>query len=318
MNYFIFDYTTHSHLIDSFLESAFQAHNHPRVKTKDWFKWKFKDNPFGETILACAEDNGQIVGCVAYGVQPFQLFNKKIKGVISFETFVHPNFQGQGIFNNLVQLAEKQLISQGVDFMLNFPNSNSLRGFLKNNWKELECPEYWIKGNKLFTIPFSLKEIRLGFIPNSSNLEVLNSPLKFNQYSNDVLTSVISGEYLEWRFFTFPITEYIIIESENYYSIVRMGKRGKIREGQVLFVNIKNREKFKLSSFLESCKKQTNYDILSFPISKNNPIRNMLKKNLFIKVPNRTNICYKILNPNVVTDKDVESISLSAVNYHTY
>lgn len=68
MNYFIFDYTTHSHLIDSFLESAFQAHKHLVVKTKDWFYWKFKDNPYGEAILACAIDNEKIIGCVALGV----------------------------------------------------------------------------------------------------------------------------------------------------------------------------------------------------------------------------------------------------------
>ena len=70
MDYFVFDFDKHSFLVDSYLESASLAYKQER-KSKDWFKWKFRDNPFGKTILACAEDKKNIVGCVAYGLQNF-------------------------------------------------------------------------------------------------------------------------------------------------------------------------------------------------------------------------------------------------------
>ena len=318
MEYFIFDYNNHLHLIESFLESAAKAHHHPVVKTEAWFFWKFRDNPYGETLLACAEENGRIVGCVAYGLQPFWLKGEKIKGVISFETFVHPNYQGKGLFNKLIQLAEETVISKDVDLMLNFPNSNSLRGFKKNNWKQLESPEYWIKGANLFTIPLFFKDLRLGFSPNKTNLELLNSPKEFKEESGHFFKSVISKEYIDWRFFTFPISEYAVIEDVNYYSIVRIGTRGKIREAQVLFLNRKNNYSLNLKQFVQHCKQKTNYDIISFSISKSNELREELKRALFMKVPNKTNICYKILNTKVLTDRDLESVSLSAINYHTY
>ena len=73
-----------------------------------------------------------------------------------------------------------------------------------------------------------------------------------------------------------------------------------------------------MQTFLSQCKKEVMYDIISFPISKSNFIRKHLKKSFFLKVPNQTNICYKILDNNEITDEDVLNISLSAINYHTY
>jgi len=318
MNYFIFNYSTDIHLIDSFLRSAALAHGHKEVKSEEWFMWKFKHNPFGEAILACAEENGEIVGCVAYGIQPFWLKGKVITGSLAFESFVHPQYQRKGIFKKLISLSEKETKMRGIEILFAFPNSNSLPGFERMNWTRLSISEYWIKGASIFTIALNLTGIRQGFKPNPSNLQILNIPTNFQQKPQENLTSVITLEYLKWRFFTHPVAEYIIIDTEELYSVIRMGNRGKIREGQVLFIHIKNERKFKMSTFIAKCQQASQYDILSFPISKNNSIREYLKKAMFLKVPNKTNICYKILNTDGIQDDDVLKISLSAINYHTY
>ena len=318
MNYFIFNYETDSCLITSFLESAALAHNYPDIKTIDWFYWKFKENPYGEAILACAEDNGKIVGCVAYGIQPFWLNGKKIKGVLSFETFVHPLYQGKGIFGELIKLGEETIKSKEIDLMLNFPNLNSLNGFLKNGWVQIESPEYWIKGRNLLTVPLNIKNIRQSFKSNNFNIILHDAPTDFEQSPSRLLNSLITSDYLKWRFFTYPVSEYVVIDADNFYSIIRMGYRSDIREGQVLFINIKNKNKFSISDFLKQCKQQSKYDILSFSITKNNSLRTLLMKSFFLKVPNKTNICYKILNDKQISNKDVEMLSLSAINYHTY
>lgn len=319
MNYFIFNFKEHSHLIPSFLESASLAHKHNKIKTEDWFLWKFRDNPFGETILACAEEKGKIVGCVAYGMQPFVINNVTYKGVLSFETFVHPAFQGLGVFSKLIKLAEEEAVNLGVDIMLNFPNSNSLRGFLKSNWQKLDNPEYWIKTGSIFKTILNITDLKKAFQPDPSNFSSLTTPESFTQSLNtENLSSVIHLEYLKWRFFSYPVALYEVIDTDEFYAILRMGRRGKIREAQVLFINPKQEQKVKIKKFLKACKAKIDYDAISFPISKNNPVRSELKQNLFIKVPNRTNICYKILATDKITDEQVSSISLNAINYHTY
>jgi GNAT superfamily N-acetyltransferase len=316
MRFFIFDYEQHGCLVDSFLESASKAHKQP-IKTIDWFIWKFRDNPFGKTILACVEEDGKIVGCVAYGIQNFILNNKKIKGAISFETFVHPNHQGDGVFSKLLNLAEIRAKEMNIDLFLNFPNSNSLKGFVNKAWKNINIVEYWIRGKSLITIPLKFLDLKKGFIPNPSNIEKLVAPKCFDFESSDVLQSMVTLEYLKWRFFTFPNAEYHYIGNDIYDSICRIGHRGKLKEAQVLFVNIKKPRKFKLSNLQMEFQKKSNYDLISFPISKTNHLRKKLKRNLFIKVPNSTNVCFKILD-GIITEHDMQKVSLSAINFHTY
>jgi hypothetical protein len=128
---------------------------------------------------------------------------------------------------------------------------------------------------------------------------------------------MVTLEYLKWRFFTFPNAEYHYIGNDIYDSICRIGHRGKLKEAQVLFVNIKKPRKFKLSNLQMEFQKKSNYDLISFPISKTNHLRKKLKRNLFIKVPNSTNVCFKILD-GIITEHDMQKVSLSAINFHTY
>lgn len=317
MRYFIFNYDTDEYLIDSFLIAASKAHGYSKVNSKEWFYWKFRDNPYGESILACAEENGVIAGCVGYGIQPFSLNGKMLNAVLSFETFVHPDFQGQGLFTKLIKLAEIILRELNIDFILNFPNSNSLKGFLKNGWVQMDTPEYRIRFNNFFKVLFKIRDLRIGYEPNTSNLRELTSFNNFEQNDLNNLHSKLNLNYLNWRFFTYPVTEYIVIENDNYQSIMKMGKRGTIREGHVLFINIKDRKLFKLKDFLRHCKKKASFDIISFTVSNNNPLMNILTKNMFIKVPSKVHMCYKILNQNVVKESDFTNISFDGINHHT-
>ena len=319
MNYFIFNFKKHINLISSFLESASIAHKHNKVKTEDWFFWKFRDNPFGETILACAEEGGKIIGCVAYGMQPFWLHGKEVICALAFENFVHPAYQRKGIFKKLISLSEIETQKKNINLLFVFPNRNSLPGYERMGWDKLPSPEYWVQGKKLLTLPFLLNDLRKGFQPEASSFSSLVMPESFKQnLKTQNLSSVINLDYLKWRFFSYPVAQYAVIDTNEFYSILRMGRRGKLREAQVLFINLKQEQKTKIKNFLKVCKRKVDYDIISFPISKNNPVRNELKQNLFIKVPNRTNICYKILTTDKITDEQVRSISLNAINYHTY
>lgn len=318
MDYFIFQYKNDEHLIDSFLESASIAHKE-KIKTKDWFLWKFRDNPFGESILACAKIDGKIIACVALGIQDFFHENKIVKGAFSFETFVHPNHQGKGLFKELINLAEIESQNRGIKFLLNFPNSNSLPGFIKSNWSRINCAEYWIKPNSFINLVFNIRELKKAFVPNTPNFDQLN----VNQISDfiiqkpsDTFKSVINNDYLTWRFFTYPVTEYSVINNDNILSIARVGYRGKLKEIQVLFVISNNKKHLSISSLLKLYEKDTSYDVISFAISNKNRIRKNLIKSFFIKVPNNTNVTLKKIDK--MHKFNFLKLELSAINYHTY
>jgi GNAT superfamily N-acetyltransferase len=317
MNHFIFNFNKHENYIDGFLTSASLAHKQEK-KSVEWFLWKFRDNPFGQSILACAEEDGIITGCVALGMQNFILNDKKIKGALSFETFVHPDFQGRGLFKLLIKNAEKEATEIGIRLLLNFPNRNSLSGFLRLNWIQLNIPEYWLKVSSLSKTLLNLKDIKKGFQPDESNLMDLNPSSfdNFEQVYSDRFTSELNTEYLKWRFLTFPNAEYIIINDDNCVSVARVGYRGKLKEVQVLLVNPKSKSKFNFQKLLSSYQTKSKYDLISFPVSSNNSMKSKLKRNLFIKVPNSTNVCYKILDNS--TNFDMNQLSLSAINFHTY
>jgi hypothetical protein len=157
-----------------------------------------------------------------------------------------------------------------------------------------------------------------GFKPNVANLDQLDEK-SFNLYKQNIGTGFISKidiDYLDWRFLFFPNTEYVILNDTNCYSIGRVGKRGSFTEVQVLFVTPKDSNNFSLKNVLKAYNRKLKYDLISFPISKNNRLKPLLKQNLFFKVPNRTNVCYKILDESLRLE--MNQIELSAIIFHTY
>lgn len=315
MEYFIFDYTQDISLIESFLSSAATAHGEP-VRTRDWFLWKFSENPFGESILACAKENDEIVGCVALGMQDFVYDGNVVKAALSFETFVHPAHQGKGIFKKLINLAETEAKQRKIVFLLNFPNSQSLPGFIKSGWTNIHCAEYWIKPKSFWNLVFNVRELKKGFVPNVKN------SLR-NDFKIDVLTSekssfksVINEDYIYWRFLKFPAAEYAVIQQDSLLSIGRVGRRGSLKEVQVLLAVDNMHNNISVSNLFKLYKNETSFDILSFPISIKNQLRKKLQKKLFIKVPTQTNVTFKIIGDSY--NLDFSQLELSAINYHTY
>ncbi|HBY68441.1 MAG TPA: hypothetical protein DEG69_12205, partial [Flavobacteriaceae bacterium] len=177
----------------------------------------------------------------------------------------------------------------------------------------------WLKSKNLIKTLFKITHILQPFIPNETNLKELKEMegnIINTGKSKNTFEVVLDKEYLNWRFFTVPNAEYAIVENDFFYSLGRIGYRGNLKEVQVLFVNYKDLNAFKIKSVLKKYKEKTQYDLISFPISDQNPLKNKIKKSGFIKVPNHTNMCYKILDESL--DINMAKLSLSAINYHTY
>ncbi|MBU8883090.1 GNAT family N-acetyltransferase [Kaistella sp. DKR-2] len=315
MESFIFDFKQDISFTESFLATAATAHGE-QMRTKDWFLWKFRDNPFGESILACAKENDQIIGCVAFGMQDFVYEGKVIKAALSFETFVHPDHQGNGIFKRLIDVAETEARRRKIVFLLNFPNFQSLPGFIKSGWSNINCAEYWIRPNSLLKLILRIRELKTSFSPTLSGYVRKDIEIEELSRPDSSFKSVINREYILWRFFKYPVAEYAVIQQDSFLTLGRVGKRGTLKEVQVLFAEDSAGRHFSVSELFNLYKKESGFDLLSFPISRKNKIRNKLMLNFFIKVPSQTNVTFKILDEDY--DLDFTGLELSAINYHTY
>jgi GNAT superfamily N-acetyltransferase len=317
MRYFVFNFNSDQELIPSYLRSVALAHKHAETKGEDWFYWKFRDNPYGESIVVCAESEGEVVGSLAFGMQAFDLAGGTISGSLVFEAFVHPGFQGRGIFKRLIQLAEDELARHDIAIAFAFPNSMSLPGFSKAGWTKLESPEYWIKPLRWVVWP-QAANLRKSFIPNAPNLGRATPIRALGHGRESHLSAVINVEFLHWRFNSYPVAEYAMLEAEGYQVVLRIGQRGSLKEAQVLLIRRKREDRELIRRLMKSVRCDLGCDILSFPISKYNSVREDLRSSRFLKVPNRANAFYKRLIPSLIADKEANEVSISAINYHTY
>lgn len=309
----IFNYREDNYLINSFLESLSLSHKHDIVKDEEWFNWKFKHNPYGEAILACAIDDDKIIGCVALGKHILNVKGVKYYCALSYETFVHPNYQGKGLFKKLISLAEQEAIKQDIQVLINFPNSNSLPGFTKMTWKKLDIPEYWIKLINIYNVFKNYKDIKKSYIPLQTNFKDLKR-YEYKEKLYDNIYIETSQEFFNWRFYQYPVNNYHIINDNENFAIGRLGKRGKLLELQILI----STGDFNPNEMIKLFRLETKFDIISFPISKNNITKKKLSSRLFFKVPNKINVCYKIIGNEIPNNINFTELSLNAINYHTY
>lgn len=316
MKFIIFDFKAHNHLIDSFLEAASLSHKIAKQNRK-WFHWKFKDYPGDGVILSCAVKNEQVIGCVGFYPQYIQNNADCIKAYISCETFVHPKYQGRGLFSKLLELAEIEIEANDGVICLNFPNSASLSGFVKKGWIKNNLLEYKIKILKPLQILIRLKNLKKPFISQPSNFkEIKNSHIpELSNYRAGVYP-IYTPEYINWRFLSHPNGHYHIINDNNCFSIIRLGYRGDIFEAQILYVYPTDRSIFSMKKYINKIKIEINPDIVSLSITKNSFLHREATRRLFFKVPSSGNSCYKLIDDSIKFN--ISTIDYERIIAHTY
>ena len=102
-----------------------------------YWTWKHEENPFGRSILLLAESDGRIVGLRAFLRWRLRINGKTIPVAKPVDSVTHPDFQRQGVFSRLTMAACEKAEQEGIAFLFNTPNKNSLPGYLKLGWKSV-------------------------------------------------------------------------------------------------------------------------------------------------------------------------------------
>jgi GNAT superfamily N-acetyltransferase len=99
------------------------------------FEWKHDLNHFGPSYMWVATDSGRVVGLRAFMRWQFVRGDDVITAVRAVDTATHPDYQGRGLFTAMTLHALEEVRADGIGFVFNTPNSQSLPGYLKMGWK---------------------------------------------------------------------------------------------------------------------------------------------------------------------------------------
>jgi hypothetical protein len=100
--------------------------------------WKHLENPFGTSPMWIARAGDRVVGFRAF--LRWELLSPNglvIVAVRAVDTATDPDFRARGIFTSLTLAALDSLRDEGVEFVFNTPNRESLRGYLRMGWQQL-------------------------------------------------------------------------------------------------------------------------------------------------------------------------------------
>ena len=217
----------------------------------DW-NWKYRDNPFGKSLILVAVKEEKIVGHEALWYMPLSVDGINQLSYQSVDSMVHPDYRGRGIFNNLIARSMEVCSTLTCPIIFGFPNRSSYKIYTKFGWLSGSSFHRFIKilnWQDVFNSRITTKYLKwasnlAGFVVNTATrrfsekkkikgLEVQEElePLKifqdiwleYYERSGKPLAINKSLEYLNWRYKNKPGSNCIFLALRYKGSIVGFG-----------------------------------------------------------------------------------------------
>lgn len=203
-------------------------------KSMELWNWKHKQNPFGVSPVLVADEDGKIVGVRAFMCWQWCDSKRSYRALRAVDTATHPDWQGKGIFNKLTLELVNNCLNEGYDFIFNTPNPKSKKGYLKMAWDEKGKLPLRIKVLR----PLALLQSIIIKAPKLTNhclkeynwSELMILVDKIGHTLPEQLSTIISRDFLQWRYVNCPVFEYgFQTDSTSYLLIFRIKNH---RQGQ--------------------------------------------------------------------------------------
>jgi GNAT superfamily N-acetyltransferase len=110
-----------------------------------YWKWKFRESPFGESMVTVAELDHRIVGVDHLWPWELSLDGSVIRAAQPCDSAVHPGYRGQGIFTSMRVFGMERAAEQDIRILFNFPNANSLPVNRSLGWHYLGKIAWWVR-----------------------------------------------------------------------------------------------------------------------------------------------------------------------------
>ena len=194
------------------LNRNFEKQQHLKVnRNENWWKWKYEDNIFGKPIIYVATHNEKIIGVRPFWPWKLNIRMKEFNCFQPIDSVVDNEYRGLGIFTRMTKKAILENEDK-IDLIFNFPNNQSLRGYLNIGWSYIGKLEWYVKINRPIET-LSLLKNYTNF--NSLKLNEINSitaskisNIKYKGNINGKLKTSRSKSFLTWRYLNHPVLNY--------------------------------------------------------------------------------------------------------------
>lgn len=297
-----------------YLTSRSEAYRHTQVMDECWLKWKYLESPNGRVVYTGILKNGEFMGINAYGTELIIINGGIEKNLRPYDTFVLKECRGLGYLNNFLKNIENYASNSEYGSLFFFPNKSSLEILRRSGWMEVKRKiKIYLKIKSINLIRY-INDLRCEFTPNFadeiSNDKLLDEvslvPYKING------CMYVTKDYLLWRFAKSKVTKYRLIKLDEFnFAIGRAGKRGRIREFQIIYFSTPEVTSRIINKLLSSIKE---YDLITIYFQDGHP-QARFKKLLTgtFAVNSKINIFANPLGGN-----DVNHYHFSGVDFHTY
>jgi N-acetylglutamate synthase-like GNAT family acetyltransferase len=281
------------------------------TRDNEFWNWKFEDNVFGKAIIHIIESQNQEL--LAVGTMwpwRFQSGVKLLNAYQMCDTVVSEKARGLGLFSALNKNRIKYAKENDVDFLFNFPNKNSLQGYLNMGWSFLGKLPWHIKVLKPYALIKNLsnneQKIRIS-VPNEYRIDAVNYTTKVFEKNISIHKS---NAFYNWRYKNHPSRDYGIIKYEvgHKKSFAIFTLSGKENFLEIIITDMfcpRGLEKKLLKKIIETSKK-LNASII-YIVSDKNIENSYFFINGFVMKKNKNLVCLPI---NIANENKVMNIKM--------
>ena len=120
---------------ESFEKIAEFRKNFPPVPIKccvpEYYRWKCLDNLTHQGHIWLAEANDKIVASASMTQKSMNILGKEVPAAETGDTYTLSEYQGKGIFTELVKRTTRESLDKKISFIYGLPNANSSPGYKK-------------------------------------------------------------------------------------------------------------------------------------------------------------------------------------------
>jgi GNAT superfamily N-acetyltransferase len=294
-------------------------------RSREFFRWKHIDNPFGRSLMLVAEADDRLVGLRAFMRWRFRAGDREIRAVRAVDTATHPDYQGRGIFSRLTLQATEMLAGE-ADLVFNTPNDKSLPGYLKMGWKavgkipvavRVRRPIRFIRGLPGLKEPATSAPgpaVRTPIAATALSDEAALSPLlaAAARSGDGRLATERTLPYLRWRYGSAPLLDYrALVQGDRGeptgVAIFRVRPRGRLWETTIAEVVVRPGDRRTVRLLLHEVAAQADVDHMTCSFPSGSAQAAGARRHLFVPSPGGLTFVVNVLEADQIPDPVVRA-----------
>ncbi|MBM4276278.1 MAG: GNAT family N-acetyltransferase [Deltaproteobacteria bacterium] len=284
-----------------------------------FWQWEFMGGPDRKALIYVVEDGDKIIGHFADLPRQFSVHRKVVRGTLSVDLMVSPDYRRKGIFEEMGRYAIRRVKEEGNSLMTAYPiRKETISGFKKIGWKEvvpLPVLVYPIRfsgiaNRYLHFLPLSLLIgglarilynllFAMGRKKESGRIEIekvgeLDS--QFEHFWDKAISlypimGIRSRSYMTWRYLHHPTRTYIIyraMEKGEMRGYIILRKVDLLGFNSAVIVDLLAIDADALTALGKkgiAYSQKEGVDLLGFMVPETHPYYRLLRKHGFLRSP---------------------------------